>query len=765
MIPFINNSSESLLSIPELSGGMNLRDGLSLVRDDQLTDCKNMWYRDGMLKTRPRVRFAAGVDAADAFKSFDQNASVVTKMHEDIKFIENGEVYYLVVSYGKLTSETGSVGTLFEFRLMNETNPQDVIKIGRYWFGENKNISHFCFKRDDDIYLFYLDKDSDEDSDKDYGILRLSKRSTLKKSWAIEIITKNDFEEKLEIPVIATDGLPPVDDLVGEFNGTVLKPYNLLCPYYTVEYSTVNTSVDSNPMRYPILYPIKRSSENDDTWSGMVGKYVTAEYVDINGNTYCHKAVIRMFSSEKDVGADEGYGSDGTQITDAYTAGDGLAVHAWRNQVFFTETEWTPGAAAAKQIRKSAYLWNNLKITMPVPNYEENIVKLFNMTKSVRYGGQGSGDGGSRLFLTGNTIESEKSLVMWSALDDPLYFPQNAYVYVGDKGQEVTAFGKMAGGLFAFKEKEVHMMDYSKGDTSVDNGNIPTMLINDKIGCDCPDTVQLCRNRLVWADSHGKVYSLVSQNQNNEHNVFEVSEMVERKLKCETELKNAHSADYMGHYILSVGNRMYVMDYNSYGYNYVSSYSKAEDANLLIPWYYWEIGVTPVSMVAANDVLTMSEVSSVGWDENGCAHFICDNYYFDGSYGNDEYERLKVERTVNGDNYTAVVEGCEIPCFVQTKLFDFGQPSRKKTVAAVDISFGYNDGRSITVNFISERGIPDEHTLAIGAAEAEIYSPDYVHSCRFYPYTNAAVMFGVRVSCEGEMAIDSLSLKCRRLRW
>ncbi len=755
MIPFINNSAESLLNIPEMSGGMNLRDGLSLVRDDQLTDCKNMWYKDGMLRTRPRVRLAAKADSVGTFKNLDQNVSVVTKIHEDIKFIENGEVYYFVVSYGKLMSETDGLGTLFEFRLINETRPQDVMRIGRYWFYGNGEITHFCFKRDNDIYLFY------SDVDKDYGILKLSKGSTFKGSWAIETITKNDFEEKLEIPVIATDGLPPVDNLVGEFGGTVLKPYNLLCPYYTVEYSTVNTSVESNPMRYPVLYPIKKKSENDMTWSGMVGKYVTAEYVDVNGNSYKHKAVIRRFKGFEDVGADEGVDINGEKFTVERSPDDGLMVHAWRNQVFFTERDWSSEASECKQISKSAYVWNNLKITMPVPNYEENIVRLFNMTRSVRYGGQGSGDGGSRLFLTGNTEESEKSLVMWSALDDPLYFPQNAYVYVGDKGQEVTAFGKMAGGLFVFKEKEVHLMEYSRSDGTADVGNIPTVLINDKIGCDCPDTVQLCRNRLVWADSHGKVYSLVSQNQSNEHNIFEVSEMVERKLKGETGLKNAYSADYMGHYILLVGNRMYVMDYNSYGYNYVSSYSKAEDANLLIPWYYWELEVIPTGLIAADDILTMPKMTAVRWDENGRTHFIYDIYYTDGSCGDDESARWG-----EADGF-AVRETVEhsIESLVQTKLFDFGQPSRKKTVTAADISFGYNDGRPITVNFISERGIPDEHNVAIGAAEAEMYSPGYVHSCRFYPYTNAAVMFGVRVSCEGEMAIDSLSLRCRRLRW
>lgn len=750
MIPFINNSVESLLSIPEMSGGMNLRDGLSLVRDDQLTDCKNMWYRDGMLRTRLRLRVAAKVGGLSAFKRLDRRISSETVIYDGVRFIEDGEVYYLTVSFGRLSSEIDGDGTLFEFCLVNERRPQVCLKIASKWFFSTSDITHFAFKYENDIYCFYSDGGDSQ------GILKFSKGDRLRDEWTRDEITKNyletvdnieELKEKLDIPIIATDGLPSCDDSMSEFNGTINKSYNLLCPYYTAQYSTVDKSVDESTMQYPLVYLVMKGSADDTTWRGMAGKYIFAEYFDKSGKVYKHKAQI-----DATYGNAEELGSE---------CEDGYAVHLWQNLVYFTPKEWTEGVDSRIRLKKEDYVCNNLKITAPVPNYEENVVKLFDMTKAIRYGGQGTGDGGSRLFLTGNTKESEKSLVVWSALDDPLCFSQNAYVYVGDKDQAVTTFGKMSGELILFKENEIHLMDYTKGNTSADNGNIPTILINGNVGCDCPDTVQLCRNRLVWADSHGKVYSLVSQNQNNEHNIFEVSEMIERKLKGETNLKNAHSADYMGHYILQVDNRIYVMDYNSYGYNYVSSYSKAEDANLLIPWYYWELDVLPRGIIAANDILSIPLTSAVGWDENGSAHFIYDIYYTDGSYGDDEAVRWG---EADGFAVREIVER-PIESVVQTKLFDFGQPSRKKTVTAADISFGYNDGRPITVSFISERGIPDEHTVAIGAAEAEMYSPGYVHSCRFYPYTNAAVMFGMRVTCEGEMAIDSLSLRCRRLRW
>ena len=51
--PSINKQPIRSINIPELSGGLNLRDGISAVNDNQLTDCKNIWFKDSILKTRP----------------------------------------------------------------------------------------------------------------------------------------------------------------------------------------------------------------------------------------------------------------------------------------------------------------------------------------------------------------------------------------------------------------------------------------------------------------------------------------------------------------------------------------------------------------------------------------------------------------------------------------------------------------------------------------------------------------------------------------
>ena len=62
--PSINKQPTRSINIPELSGGLNLRDGISAVNDNQLTDCKNIWFKDAILKTRPGM-------ALDALLEFD----------------------------------------------------------------------------------------------------------------------------------------------------------------------------------------------------------------------------------------------------------------------------------------------------------------------------------------------------------------------------------------------------------------------------------------------------------------------------------------------------------------------------------------------------------------------------------------------------------------------------------------------------------------------------------------------------------------------
>ena len=109
-------------------------------------------------------------------------------------------------------------------------------------------------------------------------------------------------------------------------------------------------------------------------------------------------------------------------------------------------------------------------------------------------------------------------------VDNPLYFPENNYAYVGDSSQAATAFGKQSDMLVIFHSREMYYATYVAGgdftaqdvidgkivDVTAYMAKFPITQINGEIGCDCPRTVQLCNNRLAWATSDGRVYTPVS---------------------------------------------------------------------------------------------------------------------------------------------------------------------------------------------------------------------------------------------------------------
>ena len=51
--PKINRQASREVNVPSLAGGLNLRDSLTGIRDNQMTECVNMWFKDGKLRTRP----------------------------------------------------------------------------------------------------------------------------------------------------------------------------------------------------------------------------------------------------------------------------------------------------------------------------------------------------------------------------------------------------------------------------------------------------------------------------------------------------------------------------------------------------------------------------------------------------------------------------------------------------------------------------------------------------------------------------------------
>ena len=52
-IPKMQASPQYRVTVPALDGGVNLKEAPNLVGDNQLTDARNVWWKDQALRTRP----------------------------------------------------------------------------------------------------------------------------------------------------------------------------------------------------------------------------------------------------------------------------------------------------------------------------------------------------------------------------------------------------------------------------------------------------------------------------------------------------------------------------------------------------------------------------------------------------------------------------------------------------------------------------------------------------------------------------------------
>ena len=97
--PMMNKQPKRVVGIPSLQGGVNLRDALNMCADNQLTDSVNMWFKDGVLKTRPgkkqTVDYIHAATPDSATLTWGERADK-KQLHNDISKVENGVTYTLV---------------------------------------------------------------------------------------------------------------------------------------------------------------------------------------------------------------------------------------------------------------------------------------------------------------------------------------------------------------------------------------------------------------------------------------------------------------------------------------------------------------------------------------------------------------------------------------------------------------------------------------------------------------------------------------------
>ncbi len=698
------------LFVDSIAGGMNLAEATSRINDDQLSDCLNLYKRNGVLMTRPAFSGMVGgiVHSDDDGNTYELKKTEYTTEYEGIE----RTVFSLIIkSETKLSVYLVYVDSLGRLRnvIRNALFNKNTASLD--FTGENVSLKGITvFRHEGEWYIMAL-TDSGEG-----GVYRYSVKTGYTQ------LTDEDFY----IPLVLADATA-CDTYFSPCEGNIIENYNALTPYYRAVYSSYNLNNpytltdEAGNFYHTMIYALPAKA--------ALGSTIRVKHTTKNGTVAEHSVVVG-----------EGNYSDETK-----EAADGLIIRYMDGHICFYK------GVSLKTVSSVEYLKDNIEIIATYDNSEEK-KRILGCNISCRYGGSAAGIvSGTRLFLSGNTDCPGE--IFYGGLSNPLYYSLSCCQTVGDSAEAVTTFGKQGNKLIIFKSNEVYSASYYQDTTitadDVISGRVqdlsaamvyfPVMMVNSGIGCDCPKSVALCGNELVWANSNGKVYTLSGTDEYSTENVYELSRMIDQRLSlCDhSELKAAVAVAYDNMYILAVSNRMFVLNYGSTAFYNVSAYSDKEKAQRNLNWFYWEIPNTALAIAAENDRLLLAQLSKYG-------------VYFTASSEVDEQD---TNVTVG-----SVCVGVDIPFMFASKVFTAIGSYYLKRLEKLILTIGSNSQNSIEVSSFDEVGeTVSTGTVTIegnGVFQKKKTSLKGVHS----------VGFGIRAKGVGQVMFSGICAEYERIR-
>lgn len=708
-------SRSTKVSMPPLSGGLNVYDIPSRVADNQLTACNNLWWHRGTLRTRPGIVCGYGfaIDDYNIRQIVDERTVLLSRF---------------------ATLEDGNV----RFHAAQLSAEDDFIRLGAwengYTFahsGGKLSAMGIRARKNDDSRWYYLLSNGDVIQEKLAG---------------------NDGWEAAEpyTPTVLINGVG--EECVAEAEPSAYEDYNMLTRSFQCHYTTDGTSTT---WKLPIgnlatdLPGTYRDSENGGTVAiieldvyGQNGLRTIRKTLKINdaGKVVDEDGAAMPIDIPLDAdeaGVDAGW--SGIKLRLAFNALRGeLTTQLWGKDDSAVNVEQRIGALPFTTT-------NNLRITAwRGREYEENRLTICKMTRGTWFGGDRSGiAGGTRYFVCGNPDEPD--LLCWSGIEHPLYFPEHNRVRVCDTHSAITALGKQSNLLVIYKDHEIYGMQYLSSDDSdydfATSGGVAVtsymatfvmMPINAGVGCDCPDTVRLVNNRLVWGNSDGSVYMLTATNQYSERNVRMISRNVRDAIAAcgKEDLQYAQAAELEGYYLLLAGNKVFLMNTQTSAFGSFNYYDDEDRASKAIPWYVWTLPehLNYVGVVSGDNTLLLAAT--------------------------DKESGLGAVLRLQGDTD----DGSPIPCGFATKRWDFGVADRKKSVEALYLGVRCGDMPHLVVTYVTERG---RHTDPYRMKNTVLDDEGCCLSRRLTPNVRMVQTFGVEIDSRSAMEVDGMTLNIK----
>ncbi len=711
--PTIRQQTPFSVTIPALSGGVNLHDTPSEVEDNQLTAANNMWWHKAALRSRPGVcRTADTYDAA----------------YTDRQWISDREVL--------LTSCQYTGGNTAPFYAARMTQDGGFQKLGKDGAPYNAKVVD---GKAPTAFGCHAIKDVNEDTEKQADFLYF-----LSSGEIIKDAPQGWLAAEPYVPTVMINGHSnaTVSDAqaASGIAGVLYEAFNLLTGAFKCRFSSDGSG---NSFNLPVSELTCNAGEN-----------VTVSVTLVNKNTKALQEFVLTFApTDDDMSSSNSHKQKQKNIKIDPFFVDASGSATYTNTAIVCTVDYTVGNVTIYISGNNASTLEYTPLMLPDIGNENIVVtawktqegardRICKMTQCTWFGGDRSGvGGGTRLFVTGNA--EEKNLVHWSDVNNPLYFPEKNYAYVGDYSQAVTAFGKQGDLLILFKEHEMYYAQYAAGteadfalaqssgtDVTSVMAKFPLTPIHASIGCDCPDSIRLVNNRLVWANSDGFVYMLPSVNQYNERNVRTISRNIFPLLSehSATALKQAFAGEFHGYYVLLVEDKLYLLDAQTSAFTSFNYYSKEENAQKALPWFVWTLPRGDYTGLMANDTVMhlTATVDGVG--------------------------RVF---TVDGDTD----DGVSIPCGFTTKIFDFDRPDTKKAVNQIYIAVSDTPTSETAVSYITEHGETADAFMLESRGDHEKTDAGYMVTHRLTPHVNRVRVFGIRFESMGGVSIGKVLLK------
>lgn len=455
--------------VNNFDGGLNLSDAPTNIDDNQLSGCKNMWFKDGKLQTRP------------GFKGDLKNCYDTTILGHD------GQLVYNITDT-----------TFFIDKIPYKIAVGDVL---------TDDYAHYTY-----VYLVNKDK----------GIRSIGKMSFLRLSSDIFYTPVNIlfYVGKKQkgggiFALVTLQNLRNFDDryyYIYEVNSD-FSDWERVYDYYipTLYINGRGNKYSLAKSENNISVPAPKTVESPNMLNGRFHAYFTSDGCSNSfrlpfTNLSSESVVCRIYYTLVDF-VEWTVPSDKIANTQTFMGKKiTLEVDREKGTAYFKQEDGDYAVPVMPM-----YHENNIKITA-TKEIENGFSRIVHSTCSVVKD--------SKIIISGGQNGNE---VYVADYESPLYFPLGAGVNVGSGNSEINALCLQGSKIVAFKTKEIYALTLKKGDKIseisllADNDTLfnecdrfETQEITKQMGCVYKSTVALCGDSTIWLGEDNNIYALTS---------------------------------------------------------------------------------------------------------------------------------------------------------------------------------------------------------------------------------------------------------------